>query len=142
MPIQIKPAGVLAEKYSRRAGTSGADYTAGVQAPRRPQAESAIAAADSYAAGITQAIQRQAFQKGLQRAGNEKWTRKSATVGAQRYPSGVTAAKDDWAKGVAPFLDTLATLTLPPRMPKGDPGNNQRVTVVTQALRARKLAGG
>jgi hypothetical protein len=37
-------------------------------------------------------------------------------------------------------LDVIANTVLPPRGPKGDPRNLDRVKAITTALRAKKLA--
>src|SRR5712692_5953624 len=104
MAIKIKDTGTLAKKFADRASASAADYKAGVQDPKRPQNESAQAAASTWAAAVTEAAGRNAFQKGLQAAGEEKWRTNAAGKGADRYPGGVRAAQGDWAKRVEPFL--------------------------------------
>lgn len=139
--MNIKSADVIAKKYASRGGAAGADYAAGVQAPRVPWAAATVAAETNYSAGVQQAIGNGSFRKGVTAAGDAKWQRKAAGVGAQRFGPGVQAAQPDYAAGVAPYLDTLKNLTLPPRAPKGDPSNVQRVAVIATALRARKLAG-
>lgn len=141
MAIRIKSAAAIADKYVARAGVAGGDYSAGVAAPRRDQAEAAVAAKDSWSAGVTAAITRDGFAKGVQAAGSEKWRRKASSIGAQRFPQGVNAAKGDFTSGVQPFLDTIAALDLGVRFPKGDPRNLERVSKVATALRERKLAG-
>lgn len=139
MAIQIKSADVIAKKFASRAGAAGADYAAGVASPRTPWAAATVNAATTYAAGVQQAIGNGSFAKGVNSAGDAKWQRKSAGVGAQRYGPGAQAAQGDYQTGVAPYLQVIAGVTLPPRLPKGDPGNIQRVTAVTSALRAAKL---
>ena len=141
MPIIVKPVGTITDKYKARAAVAGGDYTAGITTPRRDQAEAAVAAAQTWAAGVSDAISRGAFAKGVTAAGSEKWKRKATTVGATRYGPGVTAGAPDYAAGVGPYLETLRGLTLPPREPRGSPGNVARVAAVTAALRAKKLSG-
>ena len=139
MAINIKPVERLKEKYAARSSAAGGDYKAGVENPRRSQSEAALAAVDSYNAGVQQSITAGSFAKGITKAGDEKWKRKASTVGANRYPQGAAAAKDDWATGVKPILDAIASVTLPPRGPRGTPGNIQRVVAVAEA--ARKASG-
>lgn len=139
MAIQIKSADVIANKYATRAGAAGADYAAGVQSPRTPWAAATMASAQTYAAGVQQAIGNGSFAKGVSAAGDSKWQRKAAGVGAQRFGPGAQAAKGDYQAGVAPYLQVISGVTLPPRLPKGDPGNIQRVVAITSALRAAKL---
>jgi hypothetical protein len=139
--VNIKSVDVIAKKYASRGGTAGPDYADGVNTTQTDWATETANAADTYATGVQAAIGRGAFAKGVQNAGTDKWKRKAAGVGAQRFASGVQAAAPDYAKGVAPFLDTLRSLSLPKRLPKGDPGNNARSLAVQQALRAKKVSG-
>lgn len=141
MAIQIKSADAIAKKYAARGAAAGADYAAGVSTPRQDWAQATEAAAQTYAAGVQAAIGNGSFAKGVSKAGTGKWQRKAAGVGAQRFGPGVQAAQGDFQNGVAPYLDVLRNLTLPPRAPKGDPGNIQRVAAVAQALRQKKLQG-
>jgi hypothetical protein len=141
MAIQIKSADVIAKKYATRGAAAGTDYAAGVANPRQDWNAATAAAASTYAAGVQQAIGNGSFVKGVNAAGTAKWQRKAQSTGAQRYGPGVQAAQGDYQNGVAPYLQVIAGLTLPPRAPKGDPGNIQRVAAIAQALRAKKLAG-
>lgn len=141
MAIQIKSADVISKKYAARGAAAGADYAAGVQSPRQDWATATGAAAQTYAAGVQAAIGNGSFLKGVTAAGTPKWQRKASGVGAQRFGPGVQAAQGDYATGVTPYLDVLRNLTLPPRSPKGDPGNIARVAAVAQALRQKKLQG-
>lgn len=139
MAIRMKSADQIASKFASRAGAAGPDYTAGVQNPRRPWAASTLAAKDTYAAGVQAAVSNGSFAKGVSAAGDDKWTRKAVGVGSSRFAQGAQAAKSDYQAGVQPFLDVIGNVTLPPRMPKGDPANVQRVAVIAAALRAKKL---
>lgn len=141
MAIKIKSLDKIVDKWSNRASAAGGDYQEGVQNPRRDWAEATGGAADSYAAGVQQAIAQKRFDAGVVAAGTDKWKRKAIAVGANRYPQGVGAAKPDYSTGVKPFLDTIQNLDLPPRRPKGDPANFLRVQKVAQALRDRKMQG-
>jgi hypothetical protein len=139
--MNIKSVDAIAKKYAARGGAAAGDYSDGVKNPRNDWQTSTAAAANTYAAGVQAAIGNGSFAKGVANAGSEKWSRKAQTVGAQRFGPGVQAAQPDYAKGVSPYLDTLRNLTLPPRAPKGDPSNVQRVAAIATALRSRKLAG-
>jgi hypothetical protein len=141
MAIKIKSGAAIAAKFAAKAGAAGKDYSDGVASPRRDYATATAAAAETYASGVQQAIVAGSFEKGVAKAGTAKWQRKAAGVGAQRFPQGAQAAQGDYQAGVQPFLDTIAALDLPPRGPKGDPGNINRVSVVANALRARKVQG-
>lgn len=141
MAIKIKSGAAIAAKFATKAGAAGKDYADGVASPRRDYATATAAAADTYASGVQQAITAGSFEKGVAKAGTAKWQRKAAGIGAQRFPQGAQAAQGDYQTAVQPFLDTIAGIDLPPRGPKGDPGNINRVAQVANALRARKLQG-
>lgn len=134
----IKPTGVSAEKWVRRAGQAGPDYARGVQNPRTSWAEATQAASEAQAAGVQQAIAEDRFEKGVAKAGNAKWQRKAVTIGAQRFGPGVAAAKGDYESGFAPYAAVIQGITLPPRGPKGDPRNYERVKLIGEALNAAK----
>lgn len=135
---RVKSVTESADKWARRAGQAGQDYAAGVQNPRRNWAEATAEAAEAQAAGVQQAISEGRFQKGVQAAGDTKWKRKAANVGAQRFGPGVAAAKGDYQAGFAPFASVIEGITLPPRGPKGDPRNYERTAVIGQALHDAK----
>lgn len=137
--IQIKPIDQIVKKWQTRAGGAGADYVSGVQNPRRPQAQTAAAAAQSWATGVQQAVTNGTYAKNVV-AASDKYMRNATGKGAQRYPSGITAAAPDFQTGLTPYLSVLSNLQLPPRLPRGDPGNNARSAAVAAALRAAKLA--
>lgn len=141
MAIKIKSGAAIAEKFAAKGAAAGKDYSDGIASPRRDYATATEAASGTYAAGVQGAIANDSFAKGVRSAGTQKWQRKAAGVGSRRFPEGVTAAKGDYQQGVQPYLDTIAAVDLPPRGPKGDPGNNQRVAIIAAALRQRKLTG-
>jgi hypothetical protein len=126
------------EKWARRAGAATQDYTAGVQNPRVDWAAATTAAADNQAKAIQQAIAEKRFQKGVQAAGTGKWASKAVSKGAARFAPGVAEAAGDYEKAVAPYLSVIESTQLPPRGPKGDPANIQRVAVLAAALNKKK----
>lgn len=139
MAIRIKDTGTLAKKFVQRAGAAAGDYKAGVEAAGSDWQANTAAASDNYAAGVQEAIGQGRFRRGVEAAGPGKYTQRAATLGAQRYPTGVGAAEGDWAKGAQPYLQALANMSLPPRRPKGDPGNAARANAVAMNLRAMKV---
>jgi hypothetical protein len=140
LPIKVKDAATSAKKFATRAAAAAGDYAEGIRGSGGTWQNNSAAAAETYAAGVQDAISRNAFARGVQQAGGAKFEERAAGVGARRFPEGVRAAESDWAAGTAPFLQTIASLNLPPRRPKGDPANYQRSEAVGAALRARKLA--
>lgn len=141
MAIKVKDAAAAATKFVQRGQAAAADYTKGVSTSGDAWAQNTAAASDNYAAGVQEAIARNGFLKGVQKAGPGKFVSAATTKGAQRYPQGIATAGPAWQDGTAPYLQTLAGLTLPPRRPKGDPGNMARVQAVTDALRKKKVGG-
>jgi hypothetical protein len=137
----VKSVSAAADKWNRRASVAGPDYEAGIRAPRVNQNEAAIAADASYKAGVTAAIARDGFVKGLRAAGNEKWVRGAVEKGIPRYPQGVSVSQPVYQAAVSPFLDVIQRTTLPPRKPTGDPGNIERVRAMATALRNAKTGG-
>lgn len=136
---QIKSTSASAEKWARRAGQSAQDYASGVKSPRRSWSEATASAADAQAAGVQQAISNGSFAKGVQAAGDAKWSRKATTVGAQRFGPGVAAAKSDYEQGFAPYAQVISGVQLPPRGAKGDPRNFERVQAIGNALHEAKV---
>lgn len=84
-------------------------------------------------------MQRGSFQAGVKAAGSSKWRDKAAGKGAARYGPGVADAQGDYDKAMAPYFATIEATKLPARGPKGDPQNINRVIVLNQALRKKKL---
>jgi hypothetical protein len=138
MFLQVKDAATVAAKWTQRASAAGAAYTAGVNGTQKDWASDTAAAAPAWAAGVAQAASNGSFAKGVNAAGTAKWKAKAANVGAARYPQGVQAATQYYQTGITSVLQVLAGLSLPARGPKGDPGNLNRVSVVTTALRKMK----
>lgn len=128
-------------KWNRRASSATVEYTEGVSNPRTPWAAATLSAAANQAAGIQQAITEKRFEKGVQKAGDSKWQNKATNKGARNYAPGIQDAQNAYATGVAPYLQTIESITLPPRFPKGDPRNIARVTAIATALRNRKIKG-
>ncbi len=110
-----------------------------MQNPRTDWAAATVAAAPIQAAAVQQAIADGRFAKGVQAAGTGRWQAKSVSKGSARFGQGVTDAEGDYQKGVQPYLDAIANVQLPPRGPKGDPKNYQRVIAIGTALRNKKL---
>jgi hypothetical protein len=137
--VKVKDAGASAAKFAQRAGAAGQAYSDGVSNPKNPWAASTQAASQTYATAVTQAVADGRFAKGVSAAGDGKWQANAKGKGAQRYPQGAQAAQGAYQQGVAPYLQTLGSITLPPRGPKGDPGNVNRVQAIATALRNQKL---
>ncbi len=139
MVIKVKDAAASAAKFVARAQAASGDYAKGVQGAGDHWASAAAASKDSFAAGVQAAIQRDAFSKGIAKAGAAKYVARATTFGAQRYGPGVAGAQSAWQQGVAPYLAALATIDKPPKGPKGSPQNYAIVQAIGTKLRAIKL---
>ena len=134
----IKPISDIAEKWARVAPTRQEDYLKGVSAPRTAWDTAATAANPQYEAGVQAAITGKRFVAGVRNAGNAKWQRKAIELGPSRFATGTAAARPDFEKGFSPFRQVIESTTLPPRRPKGDPANIERVRTMAAALAAAK----
>jgi len=141
MAIKVKDAATAASKFVQRAQAAAPDYAKGVTGAGNTWQAHAAAASDAWGQGVQAAVAGGRFVKGIQRVGGQKWETAATTKGAQRYPQGVAQAGPNWQAATAPYLDTIAALTLPPRRPKGDPANFQRAQMVADALRKKKVGG-
>jgi hypothetical protein len=141
MALKVKDAAMAAQKFVTRGQAAAGDYKNGVSAAGDTWQQHSAAAGDTFAAGVQDAITRGAYAKGINHAGSAKYVTNASNKGAQRYPQGISQAGPAWQNGTAPYLTTLSNITLPPRRPKGDPGNMARVQAVTDALRKKKISG-
>src|SRR5262249_35035117 len=141
MALRVKDTATARDKFTNRGAAAAGDYANGVKTAGQQWQQGAGAGAGNYAAGVQDAITRGAFAKGIQQSGSQRYQDRASTVGAQRFPQGIRDAGPTWEANTAPYLQTLASLNLPPRRPKGDPANFQRVQVVGDALRRRKVGG-
>lgn len=137
--VAVKSVSDSGAKWARRAGSAGGEYEEGVRNPKTSWATATAAAKKAYDAGVTAAISRNAFQNGVKKAGDTKWQANAIAKGPARYTQGVQLAQGDYESAVAPFNQALTSLTLPPRGPKGDPSNINRVAMVAKTLHDVKL---
>lgn len=136
----IRSVSDIAKKWATVTPGRSEEYRKGVENPLRDWEKEAIAASDAYKAGVTASIARNGFSKGVKKAGTSKWKRKVVDVGVSRWPQGVSVARPDYEVGFAPYADAIAAVVLPPKGPKGDPRNLERVAAIARALHAKKLA--
>ena len=129
------------EKFARVAAQRGGDYKAGIEDPKGDWATSTKNATANYNDGIQQSIADGRFAKGVAKAGTDKWKRKALEFGVSRYTQGVSSAASEYDVGFEPYRNVLESLQLPPRYPKGDPRNIERVRAVDDALRRKKMGG-
>lgn len=139
MAVAVKDAAASATKFVRNAQNAGAAYTAGVQNAGPKWLAKTKEAAPTWAQGVADAAANGRFASGVNQNASTKFQTRAATVGPQRFTTGVAAAGDAWAQNTQPYLNVIAGLNLPARGVKGAPQNYQRIQVIGDALRARKL---
>jgi hypothetical protein len=129
-----------AQRWVDHASRATADYVQGIQNPRVDWAQATSNAEPTYNQAVQDAISKGRFGKGVKKAGSATQIAGAIGKGQQRYAPGVSDAVAKYSERVQPFLDVIASTTLPPRGPKGDPRNLDRVKAIAVALRAKKLA--
>lgn len=140
MALKVKSIDAATTKWIDNAGRSTDAYATGAEAAASEWASKTQAAADNYGQAISAAGIKLRFQRGVAKAGADKYARKIRDVARDRYAPGVNAAESDYHTATEPYLATIAGLTLSPRKPKGDPSNYRRVEEVGKALNARRMA--
>jgi len=128
----------IARKFATVTPGRTEDYRQGVENPRRDWGVATAAAEGAYEAGVTQAIAKKRFGKGVKMAGTETWQRGAIEKGTARWGPGVTIAQDKYARNFAPYRDAIERVTLPPRFARRDPRNLERVKAIVNALIAAK----
>ena len=134
----IRTVDKIAEKWATVTPQRTADYEAGIRDPKADWQRATLAAADAWKGGVTAAIQAGSFSKGVSRAGTVKWQQGSIEKGLTRWGPGVALGQDAYQTGFAPYREAIARTTLPPRYPRRDPRNLERVKAITTALAAVK----
>ena len=140
MAIKIRPVTEISEKWVRRASGATEEYASGVANPKKDWAIETKDAEAAYKAGVTAAAAAGRFGKGVAKAGTGKWKKGAEEKGVARFGPGVSVGKENHASGFGPYASTIAGVALPPRGPKGDPRNIERVRTIAAALRAKKIA--
>lgn len=135
---EIKSMAKIKEKWTRVTPQRSEDYKLGIQSPKRDWAGSATAAKESHKTAMATAGANDSYAKGIAKAGTDKWKSKSLAKGPGRFAEGVMVGGDDYEKGFAPYADEIAKTTLPPRFPRRDPRNLQRVSAIDTALAKKK----
>lgn len=138
--MRIRETAQLAQKFATRAAAAAGDYKTGVEASGQDWLNRTLEGEENYANGVNAAIAQKRFGKGVAAAGVQKFVQRASQMGSQRFAPGVQNAQGEWQKNTEPYLAELRGMNLPPRRPKGDPGNQARAAAVAQRLRDVKLA--
>lgn len=131
-----------AQKWSRNAGAASTEFAANAQGAADKWGTATRASGANFRQAISAGNIQAKFEKGVAKAVQlGRFAKKLAAVGAGRYSEGVGSAQQDWSTGFEPYQSTLQTITLPPRAPRGDARNYERVKAIGQALNAKRIAG-
>lgn len=142
MAIVIKPLATIVSNWQARSAAATPAYQSGVQNTQKDWATLTAASATNWATGVSTAAANGMFAKGVQAAGTAKWKANSLSLGVVRYPQGVQspAAATAFTNGFGPIAQVIAGLNIPARLPTGDPGNLQRVSIIDAALHQYAMA--
>jgi hypothetical protein len=140
MAVKIASPEDAGQKLGRVAPTRAQDYRDGVASSNVDWAGATAAAKETFATGVQEAINRDAFRKGVQAAGTDKWKKGSVEKGAVRWAPGVQAGLASYVQNVKPYFDAIESTTLPPRRPRGDAANQQRSAIINDRLAAIRRA--
>lgn len=132
----------VVSKWAQNAGQASSSYAEGVQNPRNDWAQATAASAESYKQGVTKAAADGRFARGVARAGTAKQQNNALNKGVSRYSGGIAVAQPEYQTAMEPVLRTIQNVQLPPRKPKGDPSNIDRVKAIAAALHAQKTGSG
>lgn len=135
---EIKSTAAIQEKWGRVTPQRSEDYALGIKNPKRDWAQAATAAKESHKAAMTAAATNDSYAKGIAKAGTAKWQDKATKKGPSRFAEGVVVGAADYGAAFSPYADTIKATTLPPRFPRGDIRNLDRVKTISQALRKKK----
>jgi hypothetical protein len=136
---EIRALSSIREKWARVTPQRTDDYKLGVQNPRRDWEAGALSAKDVWKSAITEAAAKDMYGKGVASAGTAKWKDRAVKKGPARFAEGVMVGSQDYEKGFSPYHSVIEQTTLPPRMPRGDPRNIERVKTIATALRLKKV---
>ena len=137
--MDIKSLDKIAKKWQTVTPGRASEYQDGITSPRRSWEQATSAAAAAQAEGVQAAIANGSFEKGVAKAGDAKWKRGALEKGVRRWPEGVRLGGEEYRAGFAPYHSAIQAVSLPPKGPKGDPRNYDRVRAIGEALHSTKL---
>jgi len=136
--VQVSDINRSAEKFQRRASSAGQDFEDGVsEVSDSDQAQATLDAADNWTQGVQDAINEGRFSEGVNQS-SKSWQGQTLANGVTRFTQGASEAGEIWASEFQPFADTLESLNLQPRGPRGSEANFQRSREVGEALNRQR----
>jgi len=140
MTIAIKSTADIAKKWADVTPGRQAYYQAGVANAVTAWQTGATNAAAAYDAAVKSGNIKQMYVGGIKQAGAQKYQDMAVNKGAGRFSDGVTKGAPYFQSGFDPYQQTIAGITLQARAPRGSASNLQRVSQVSTALNAKRLA--
>ena len=129
-----------ATKWMGRARVARPDYEIGVRTPKEPWLEQTLKARDTFKSAITAPDVPSLFERGVRRAGKERWEAMTLRKGADRYVPGIELSDPYYRSQMTDILGEIERITLPVRAPRGDIRNLDRVKNIFEKLHAWRLA--
>lgn len=139
---KIKDLSKVAAKWSTVTPSRTQDYVDGVTNPKKDWAASTAASEGNWKQGVQAAAAKGRFGQGVKKAGNAAWADGVTKKGAGRWGAGVAQSGDRFAAGFQPYHQAISSVQLPPRGPRRDPRNLDRVKAVVDAVVKVKEAKG
>jgi len=136
---EIRSLAKIVAKYQRVTPLKAKEYEEGVKDPKKIWADKAKAAEEAWAGGVTDAVARGAFSKGIEECGQAGYIEPALKKGVPRFRGGVEYGIPKYNRKIARYRDVIEATPLPPRGPKGDPRNIDRVAAIAAALHAEKI---
>jgi len=137
----VKPLEEAKRRWEQITSGKAGEYARGIETTTKNWQANTLAAVGAYEQGVQQAVANKSFEKGVKRITNEDWKAKAMDLGQRRFADGIRANVDKWAKKWAPYRETLAAITLPPRRAAGDVANYERVKIIGMKLHEKKVKG-
>ncbi len=116
-------------------------YKKNVENPLKNWEQETLAASERRNEGILAAVADGRIDRGIQKAGQAKWQKETATKGPTRWSEGVRLGEANYQAGFAPFHEVIQNTDPGPRFAKGDPRNFDRSKTIGMALHAKKISG-
>lgn len=138
--MRVKELADVVKKWAEVTPLRSGYYKIGAMGKGDEWVKGATAAAPAYKAGVQSANIDKMFVGGIKRAGADKYNRKVEAVGESRFTQGIAAGSPDYENGIAPFLENMKAIQLPPRQPRGSEANLERVRIIMRENNKKRLA--
>jgi hypothetical protein len=136
----IKSLDSISQKWVRVSSVSGQSYAEGIENPRADWQTQTKAGVTNYKTAMAASLANDSFNKGVTKSSTAIWKQNAKDKGVPRWPEGIRLGSANYAIGFGPYRDVIQNLQLPPRGPKGSPGNIQRVAKIAEALHNKKVS--